>query len=46
VHLIEAVGADSLTEEDAADFYRNRTRLLREWLEGEAKDQFTDEEKE
>lgn len=38
--------ADSLTEEDAADFYRNRTRLLREWLEGEAKDQFTDEEKE
>lgn len=38
--------ADSLTEEDAADFYGNRTRLLREWLEGEAKDQFTDEEKE
>lgn len=38
--------ADSLTEDAAADFYKNRTRLLKEWLEGEAKDQFSDEEKE
>ena len=37
--------ADSLTEEMAADFYKNRTALLKEWLEGEAKDQFSDKEK-
>lgn len=38
--------ADSLTEEDAPDFYTNRTRLLKEWLDGDAKDQFSDAEKE
>lgn len=37
--------ADSLTEDDAACFYENRTRLLKEWLEGEAEDQFSEEEK-
>lgn len=37
--------ADSLTEEDAASFYENRTKLLREWLEGEAKDQYSETEK-
>lgn len=38
--------ADSLTEDAAPDFYKNRVRLLEEWLEGEAKDQFSDKEKE
>ncbi len=36
---------DSLTPEDAPDFYTNRVRLLREWLAEEAKDQFSEEEK-
>lgn len=36
---------DSLTPEDAPDFYSNRIRLLREWLEDEAKDQFSEAEK-
>ncbi len=38
--------ANSLTEDDAVMFYENRTRLLKEWLAGEAKDQFSDKEKE
>lgn len=38
--------ADGLSEEDAPEFYGNRVRLLREWLSGEAKDQFSDAEKE
>lgn len=38
--------ADSLAEEDAANFYENRTELLKEWLEGEAKEQYSAEEKE
>ena len=37
--------ADSLRPEDAPYFYENRPRLLREWLAGEAKDQFSEEEK-
>lgn len=37
--------ANSLTESDAADFYKNRIRLLKEWLAEEAKDQFSDAEK-
>lgn len=37
--------ADSLTENEAASFYENRTKLLREWLESEAKDQYSGEEK-
>lgn len=37
--------ADSLTVEDASDFYTNRIRLLKDWLESEAKDQFSDREK-
>lgn len=37
--------ADSLTEEDAASFYENRVRLLKEWLADEAKDQFSEREK-
>lgn len=38
--------ADSLTKEDACNFYSNRILLLREWLEDEAKDQYTEAEKE
>lgn len=38
--------ADSLTKEDARNFYSNRILLLREWLEDEAKDQYTKAEKE
>lgn len=38
--------ADRLTEEDAASFYTNRTKLLADWLEGDAKDLFSDAEKE
>lgn len=37
--------ADSLTAEDAANFYPNRIKILREWLDGEAKDQYSDAEK-
>ena len=37
--------ADSLSESRAGEFYQNRTRLLQEWLAQEAKDQFTDAEK-
>lgn len=37
--------ADSLTEADAPSFYENRIKLLREWLEGEAKDQYSETEK-
>lgn len=37
--------ADLLTEDDAVSFYENRTKLLREWLEGEAKDQYSEKEK-
>lgn len=36
---------DSLTPEDASAFYPNRTRLLEEWLAEEAKDQFSEAEK-
>lgn len=38
--------ADSLTPEDAPDFYINRIRLLQEWLTEEAQDQFSEAEKE
>lgn len=38
--------ADSLTESDAPQFYKNRIRLLKEWLAEEAKDQYSDAEKE
>lgn len=37
--------ADEVTEAEAGDFYKNRVRLLQEWLEGEAKDQFSEKEK-
>ena len=37
--------ADSLTEEDAASFYTNRVKLLADWLDVDAKDQFSDAEK-
>lgn len=37
--------ANSLTESDAPDFYKNRIRLLKDWLAEEAKDQFSDAEK-
>ena len=37
---------DSLSPEDAADFYPNRIRALRTWLDTEAKDMYTEEEKE
>ncbi|HBA68290.1 MAG TPA: ABC transporter permease, partial [Lachnospiraceae bacterium] len=38
--------ADSLAEDDAVYFYTNRTKLLREWLQNEAKGQFSAQEKE
>lgn len=38
--------ADSLKPEEASSFYVNRTKLLEKWLSGEAKYQFSDEEKE
>lgn len=38
--------ADSLSEFQAGEFYANRPKLLREWLEGDMKDQFSEEEKE
>lgn len=38
--------ADSLREEEASSFYQNRVRLLKEWLEEEAKDLFSEKEKE
>lgn len=37
--------ADALSEADAVDFYENRPALLKEWLEKDAKDQFSDREK-
>lgn len=37
--------ADSLSEAEAGAFYRNRIKLLREWLAGEAKDQYSEAEK-
>lgn len=37
--------ADHLTSVNADDFYRNQVRLLREWLETDARDQFTEAEK-
>ena len=36
---------DSLVPEDAEAFYANRTAHLKEWLDTEAKDQFSEEEK-
>lgn len=38
--------ADSLSETDAAGFYANRTALLSDWLMTEAKDQFSEAQKE
>lgn len=38
--------ADSLTEENAASFYTNRVKLLADWLDVDAKDQFSTAEKE
>lgn len=37
---------NSLTTEDAGQFYERRIFQLKEWLEGEAVDQFSDQEKE
>ena len=37
--------ADSLTEEDAGSFYTNRTALLADWLDTDAKEQFSGAEK-
>lgn len=37
--------ADSLTAEQASEFYPNRVIKLKEWLEEEGKDYFTDKEK-
>ncbi|MDE5747213.1 MAG: ABC transporter permease [Acetatifactor sp.] len=37
--------ADTLTPEDAPKFYENRVRLLEEWFEEEAGDQFSETEK-
>lgn len=37
--------ADSLSEAQAGAFYDNRTRLLRKWLEEDAREQFSDKEK-
>lgn len=37
--------ADSLTPEDAPKFYENRVRLLEEWFEEEAGEQFSEAEK-
>ena len=36
--------ADTLSTDDAKDFYKNRTKLLKEWLEGEDGEQFSAEE--
>lgn len=38
--------ADSLKEEEASSFYQNRIRLLKEWLAGDARDLFSENEKE
>ncbi len=38
--------ADKLTEELAPQFYKNRIRLLREWLDNEASEEYSDIEKE
>lgn len=38
--------ADSLTEDQAEVFYINRVKLLKEWLDGEAKELFSKQEKE
>lgn len=38
--------ADSLSQDDAKDFYNNRTKLLKEWLEDEAQYQYSSAEKE
>lgn len=38
--------ADRLQPEEAASFYTNRTTLLEKWLRGEAKEQFSEPEKE
>lgn len=38
--------ADGLSLDVAGDFYDNRIKLLKNWLEGEAKDQFSAKEKE
>lgn len=37
--------ANKLKEEDAPQFYENRTALLEEWLGGEAAERFSEEEK-
>lgn len=38
--------ADTVTEDDAADFYTNRIMLLKAWLADEAEEQFSQPEKE
>ena len=38
--------ADSLSQDDAKDFYNNRTKLLKEWLANEAQYQYSSREKE
>ena len=37
---------DSLSAEDAGEFYKNRTAHLREWLDTEAKENYSEKEKE
>lgn len=37
--------ADGLTGEEAPQFYENRVRLLRDWLSDEAKDRYSEKEK-
>lgn len=37
--------ADSLTEDEASSFYANRISSLKDWLSDEAKDQFSEKEK-
>lgn len=38
--------ADALSEDEAGRFYENRISLLKEWLEDEAEDMFSEKEKE
>lgn len=38
--------ADSVSQEDAGNFYDNRTKLLKEWLADEAQYQYSSQEKE
>ena len=37
--------ADSLSPDEAVDFYSNRIKNLKNWLETDGKDQFSEKEK-